>query len=191
MIGAEMFKRYAVFVPLVETDEGVSLLFEKRSSGLRRQPGEICFPGGKLEPKEEPLACAVREATEELLIDKGQITIYGAGDMFVSPFNFIIYPYIGRLDGYHGSFNSDEVGEIFTVPVSYLLSHEPEQYKSTVVGRLPKDFPYERIPGGTKYEWDVGSQDILFYQYGSRLIWGITARLLRSSLQLIQAYQLA
>ena len=41
--------RYAVLVPLVEGEEGLSLLYEVRARTLRRQPGEVCFPGGRIE----------------------------------------------------------------------------------------------------------------------------------------------
>lgn len=190
MIGAEYFKRYAVFVPIVAHRGKDALLFEKRAASLRRQPGEICFPGGKLEPSESPEDCAVRETGEELLVDKGQITLCGPGDLFVSPFNLIIYPFIGRLDGYRGTFSPDEVDEIIAVPLDFLFSHEPEAYPCSIVNRLPSDFPYERIPGGEHYNWAVGNQDILFYQAGEHLIWGITAQIVRSVLPLIRDYHL-
>ena len=56
---------YAVLCPLVETEDGLSLLFEVRSASLRRQPGEVCFPGGAAEPGEDAAACALRETEEE------------------------------------------------------------------------------------------------------------------------------
>ena len=40
--------RYAVLVPMVEGEEGLSLLYEVRAHTLRRQPGEVCFPGGRI-----------------------------------------------------------------------------------------------------------------------------------------------
>ncbi len=77
MIGESRFKKYAVLVPIVDTPDGRSLLFEKRAGSLRRQPGEVCFPGGKLEPEEPPQVCAIRETMEELCIVKEQIAILG------------------------------------------------------------------------------------------------------------------
>ena len=44
--------QYSVLVPLVEREGGLSLLYEVRAGSLRRQPGEVCFPGGRLEPGE-------------------------------------------------------------------------------------------------------------------------------------------
>ncbi len=58
--------KYAVLVPLVEGEEGPALLYEVRAGSLRRQPGEVCFPGGKMEAAEYPEECALRETWEEL-----------------------------------------------------------------------------------------------------------------------------
>ncbi len=190
MIGENRLKKYAVLVPLIQTPGGTAIIFERRSDTLRRQPGEICFPGGKLEADETPQACAVRETTEELCILERQVRIYGPGDVFVSPFNLVIYPFIGLLKDYRDTCNPEEVAEVLAVPLAYFLSHRPENYKSTVVSQLPGDFPYERIPGGENYPWATGTHDILFYQYEQHLIWGITALIVQSAAELIGRYNL-
>jgi 8-oxo-dGTP pyrophosphatase MutT (NUDIX family) len=190
MIGESLFKKYAVLVPLVETPDGTAILFERRSDKLRRQPGEICFPGGKLELGETPQECAVRETAEELRIPERQVRIYGPGDTFVSPFNLIIYPFIGLIKDYRYTYNPEEVAEVITVPLDYFLTHRPEKYESTVVNMLPGDFPYERIPGGENYPWATGTHDVLFYRYGDLQIWGITALIVQSSSELIARYHL-
>ena len=60
IIGEEKFRQYSVFVPMIDILGVTYLLFEKRSNKLRRQPGEICFPGGKREDGESFQECAVR-----------------------------------------------------------------------------------------------------------------------------------
>jgi len=64
--------RYAVLVPLVEREGKLRLLYEVRAQGMKRQPGEVCFPGGRMEPGEDPIACALRETQEELGIPASQ-----------------------------------------------------------------------------------------------------------------------
>jgi len=67
--------RYAVLVPMVEGEEGLSLLYEVRAHTLRRQPGEVCFPGGRLEPGEDAVSCALRETWEELGIPRPAVEV--------------------------------------------------------------------------------------------------------------------
>ncbi|MCL6635645.1 MAG: NUDIX domain-containing protein, partial [Peptococcaceae bacterium] len=69
----------AVLLPLIEEGGTCSVLFEVRSDNLIRQPGEICFPGGKIEKAEtgRPELTAVREAAEELGIRESQIELLG------------------------------------------------------------------------------------------------------------------
>ena len=56
--------QYAVLVPLVEREGKLHILYEVRSQDMRRQPGEVCFPGGRIEGDETPEACAIRETEE-------------------------------------------------------------------------------------------------------------------------------
>ena len=74
-------QQYAVLVPLVEGPEGPSLLFEVRASTLAHQPGEVCFPGGRVEPGESPKDCALRETFEELAIPPGEVELIAPLDL--------------------------------------------------------------------------------------------------------------
>ena len=65
----------AVLIPLIQKDDGYHILFEVRSKKLQHQPGEVCFPGGRVEERETTLEAAVRETKEELLIDDSQLKL--------------------------------------------------------------------------------------------------------------------
>ena len=70
---------YAVLCPLIEMTDGLHFLFEVRAAGLR-QAGEVCFPGGRMEPGESDVNCALRETEEELSIPRSEITVLGRSD---------------------------------------------------------------------------------------------------------------
>ena len=62
-------KYSSVVLPIFVTDNGPELLFSKRSMDLKRQPGDICFPGGKREQLESAVVTAIREAHEVIGVD--------------------------------------------------------------------------------------------------------------------------
>ena len=89
--------RYAVLVPLVEQAGQLHLLYEVRAATLRRQPGEVCFPGGRIEGAETPEQCALRETREELGISPDKIQLLGRLDFIAHRANFIMYPILAQL----------------------------------------------------------------------------------------------
>lgn len=186
LIDMELYHRSAVVIPLVEKDGVYHVLFEVRSNGLRRQPGEICFPGGGCEKGESPEHGARREICEELLISESQIEIIAPMDIFVSPFNMIIYPYLGILKDYENTFSDDEVLEVFTVPLAYFVETEPETCYNKVYTQPPEDFPWEKVQNGRKYRWGKGLYPVHFYEYDNRIIWGITAKIMKNTARLLK-----
>ena len=190
IIGEEKFRQYAVLIPLINISGVTHLIFEKRSNKLKRQPGEICFPGGKLEENETLKECAVRETEEELLVFQNQIEVIGPGDVYISPFNLMIHPFIGIIREYENTFSTDEVEKIIKVPIDFFRRQRPEKFESKLVNEPPEDFPYEWIPGGVKYPWAKGTHDILFYQYEDIIIWGMTAQITKSAVDLIDEYDI-
>ena len=78
-------REFAVLCPLVEQPDGLHFLFEVRAADLP-QGGEVCFPGGRKEPGETFIECALRETEEELAIPHSEITLLGTPD-FISNAN--------------------------------------------------------------------------------------------------------
>ena len=180
----------SVMVPLIEKDGELHVLFEVRAANLNRQPGEICFPGGGVEREESFEAAAVRETMEELLIQREQIELIAPLDYLKTSSGLTVHAYLGKLDQYGGSFSSDEVDHVFTVPFFWFLEHEPEKYVTNVHTIPGDDFPFELVPGGSNYHWRKGHYDVYFYRYGDEIIWGMTAKLMYGFVKLYRGERL-
>lgn len=171
----------AVTVPLVQTGEGWSVLFEVRSRTLAWQPGEICFPGGRIEGADgTPLRAAVRETMEELGVLRSAITVLGPLKQLVSPVGVSMHPFVIVLQQKESIRpNLQEVERIFTVPLSFLLDTQPVIGHMELATRTAADFPREWVPPAYSQEFKIRTTyPVLFYRYGEHVIWGLTARVL-------------
>ena len=185
LILQEHCKKAAVIIPLIKAEDGIRVLFEVRSGKVGRQPGDVCFPGGKMKEGETAEETAVREACEELLIKPEQLGIVCACDIFHNS-NNTIYPFAAWFSGYEGSFSASEVAETFTVPLDFFRETTPLVYDAEMRMVKKGDFPYHLIVGGENYKWPVRIDKELFYDYNGRTIWGITARILNSFVKLLK-----
>ncbi|MFZ5644616.1 MAG: NUDIX hydrolase [Bacillota bacterium] len=177
----------SVLLPVVFKEGKDQILFEVRSKSLNRQPGEICFPGGKVENGEQPdpLKTAIRETTEELGISERDIEILGPLDIFVTPLSTMIYPFAGRINTRIINPSPREVEEIFLVPVDFFLETPPYVTYVEVATRYDRDFPLEKVPPAYKEGWQPkSSYPMYFYEYDRYFIWGLTARILYNFLRL-------
>ena len=171
---------FSVVIPIVDMDGELHILYEVRSSKIKRQPGEICFPGGEKEPGETDIECAVRETSEELCIDKDDISVIGeVGTMFTYG-GYVIKAYAAQIDSRiiaAASPSDSEVSELFTVPIEFFIDNEPEMYYSYAKQEIQEDFPLELIgfPGG--YKWASAKTEVPIYVYDKYVIWGITGRI--------------
>lgn len=189
LIGKSDFRSYSVLLPLLKKEGELHLLFEVRSKKLKKQPGEICFPGGKIDKNDHSAKhAAIRETCEELGISKRNINHVYPLDYILQPIEGrVIYPFVGYID-YQGemNLNPNEVEEIFTVPLKFLLQTEPEVYTIAFQPIPEKNFPYHLIPGGKNYPWQTRTIKENFYFYQNYCIWGLTANILRHFLQIIK-----
>lgn len=183
-----MYTSYAVLIPLIFVDDELHLLFEVRSEKLNTQPGEICFPGGKIEENETNMESAIRETCEELNIKDSNIEILGATDFVVTPFNLILYPFIGVLNNMATkdiNYNQDEVGSIFTVPLDFFINNDPEIHYFKTKLDVSKKFPFNKIQNGKVYNFRSGKYPIYFYEYNNNVIWGMTARIIKNFVDIL------
>ncbi len=171
----------AVLLPLLEKEGNCHVLFEVRSRNLNRQPGEICFPGGRVEKADRagPLGAALRETAEELGISSGDIEVIGPLDILTTPMGVLIHPYAGKILTAEIRPNPLEVEETFLVPVDFFLSDPPYVTWVDVATRYSPDFPLHRVPSIYKEGWQKKtSYPMYFYEYGKYFIWGLTGKIL-------------
>ena len=89
----------AIMIPLVQVNEEWHVLFEVRSLTMRKQPGDISFPGGRIDPTDNsPLEAAIRETHEELGIDPASINVLGQMSAYIASSSFVVYPFVAIID---------------------------------------------------------------------------------------------
>jgi len=181
--------KYSVLIPLIYNNDRWEIIYELRSKYMKTQPGEVSFPGGRLENKETFKQTAIRETIEELGIREEDIEILGELDFLVSYANFTIHCFLGVIGGVSiedMNVNPDEVDHIFTVPLDFFLDSEPLLYELALRTEESDSFPYELIPQGKGYNFREGKHQVLFYQYEGYTIWGFTARMTKQFIEIIR-----
>jgi peroxisomal coenzyme A diphosphatase NUDT7 len=188
-IGEETAFRSAVLIPLVQVDGEWHILFEVRSFTMRKQPGDISFPGGRIDSTDlTPLAAALRETSEELGVDPNTVTLVRQLSPYIASPSFVVYPFVAIID-YNQiihSYNTEEVEEVFTIPVKWLMNYEPYMHLVSVEPTPSPNFPFEKIMNGDQYQWRTQSIEEWFFDYGKYTIWGLTARILKHFIEIIK-----
>jgi len=151
----------AVLVPVVDRDEPTVLLTQ-RSAHLPAHPGQVSFPGGKIEPTDEtPLAAALREAEEEIGLEAHYVEPIGYLDLYMTTQGYRIVPSVARVDpDYRITLNPSEVDEAFEVPLEFLMEPANHQKHSR--------------------DWEGIKRYYFAMPYEQRKIWGVTAGILRN-----------
>lgn len=170
---------YAVLVPLVKTESGDALLLEVRSEKIR-QPGEVCFPGGRSECGETVVETAVRETCEELGLRREDIEAISELEPLIMGDGREIHPVKARLNinGIDGLKRSeDEVSEVFLLPLEWLKENPPVHYD--LAAMTDEELPDKLLGYLSHYGSyrDHGETDWL--EYEGHGIWGLTARILK------------
>jgi 8-oxo-dGTP pyrophosphatase MutT (NUDIX family) len=138
-------------------DPGVILTH--RPQAMRAHPGQVAFPGGKLDPGEDALTAALREAHEELGIKGEDIKIIGASDRFVTGSGYDVTPVLGLVPpDLPLQPNPAEVASWFEPPLGFLLDR---------ANHIPRELP-----------WGSGLRHTIEIDWQGHRIWGVTASIL-------------
>jgi 8-oxo-dGTP pyrophosphatase MutT (NUDIX family) len=158
----------AVLVPLVDREDGLTVLLTQRASHLKNHAGQISFPGGRIESGDAgPLGAALRETEEEIGLSREHVTFTGYLEPHLVLSGFWVTPVVGFVQpGFTLQLDRREVEATFEVPLLHILDAGNHQSR-------------ERMLGTTK----VRVYDI---PYGEHRIWGATAGMLLSLYKLLK-----
>jgi 8-oxo-dGTP pyrophosphatase MutT (NUDIX family) len=165
-----MVKQSSVLLLLFPEDDQLYICLTKRPSSMKHHPGQISFPGGKVEKYDDSaLGAALREASEEVGIDPASVEILGKlSDLYVEVSQFAIQPFLAWAD-VKPSFNVnyDEVDALILLPLDLLMEENiiSETELETVTGRLP----------------------IKYFPFNNEMIWGATAMILSELVEILKS----
>jgi 8-oxo-dGTP pyrophosphatase MutT (NUDIX family) len=151
----------AVLVPLVRRPEGWTMLLTQRTHSMPTHPGQISFPGGRIQPGDaDAVAAAIRETVEETGLPAEFIRPVGGFDLYRTGTGYSISPIVACVEpGFSLSPDPREVDEVFETPLEFLMNPlNHQRHERELGGRLRS---YYAMP------------------YGDRYIWGATAGMIR------------
>jgi 8-oxo-dGTP pyrophosphatase MutT (NUDIX family) len=157
----------AVLIPLFVREGEYNLLFTRRTETVEHHKGQISFPGGRRDPEDpDLLATALREAEEEMGIQRKDVRIVGELDDICTVTNFCVAPFVGLIPyPYPFQINLHEIEEVLEIPLAILLNKA--HFREEIRERNGQSYP------------------AFFYQYKHHAIWGATARILKQLLDLL------
>lgn len=157
----------AVLVPVVHRpDEGLSVLFTRRTAHLSDHAGQISFPGGRAEPGDgTPAATALRETEEEIGLARSHVEILGSLQEYTTVTAYRVTPVVGLVSSpFELQPDGSEVAEVFEVPLAFLL--DPANHQRNTVLQQGWQREYYAVPYGNYYIWGATAGMLMnFYNY--------------------------
>jgi 8-oxo-dGTP pyrophosphatase MutT (NUDIX family) len=168
----------AVLVPIVMRGADFAqstILLTQRANHMSTHPGQIAFPGGKVDPQDaNHQATALREAQEEVGLDPQHVQVIGELPVYVTGTAFWVTPVIALVKPeFDLKPNADEVQDVFEVPLTFLMNpahHRRHAFEWQGTQRQWFSMPYQE----SRLRPDGQSEEI------DRFIWGATAAMLRN-----------
>jgi 8-oxo-dGTP pyrophosphatase MutT (NUDIX family) len=162
-VGEEV-RRAAVLVPLYVDAGALWVLLTRRAEDLPYHRGQIAFPGGSLEPGEDPWAAALRESEEEIGLDPRKVLRLGALDEVATPTGFHMLPVVGAVPyPVETRPAAREVAEVFALPLDAVANPQMVERRTVLVDGRPRE--------------------LTVFHVGGRQIWGATAVVLMNLLE--------
>lgn len=157
--GAPDAGREAAVLVAITDRPNPGVLLTVRREHMRTHAGQVSFPGGRLDPGEDAVTAALREAEEELGLPPDRVQLWGAADSYVTVTGYAVTPILGLVPpDLPLAPHEHEVADWFEAPLSFLLNPANQQ-------RMSADFQ-----GRTRHYYQIDWQ--------GRRIWGATAAML-------------
>ena len=157
----------AVLVPIVHHEQELTVLFTERASHLKHHAGQISFPGGRIEARDEgPMQAALRETEEEIGLSRQFVQVMGFLPPHLVFTGYCVTPVVALVQpGFDLRIDMGEVASVFEVPLRYLIDPAHHQAREKQIGEIA-----------------VRIYDL---PYGERRIWGATAGILMNLYRLL------
>jgi len=149
----------AVLVPVVDRPDP-SVILTLRPETMRKHPGQISFPGGRIDPDDDgPVAAALREAEEEIGLPPSSVDVIGLADRYRTVTGFEVTPVVGVVPpDLPIRPQPGEVAAVFEAPLHYLLDPDNHRIREA--------------------EWRGRLRTYYEIEWGERRIWGATAAMI-------------